>query len=98
MDDNLKEIQDIENKYGLILFRMGLSHLMDIGIRNMDDGYLDEAIKQILTKEEDYKATGKIAVMTPEFQMEILHCSFELSKYSIWTLFTYIKKYIEISI
>jgi len=31
MTGQMKDIQNIENKYGLVPFRMGLTHLVDVG-------------------------------------------------------------------
>lgn len=97
MKENLKEIRNIENKYGLVLFRMGLSHLVDVGHRNLTDENVEESVQQIMTQGEKDKANGKIPVMTPEFQCEILRCAAELAQFSIWTLFAYIKKHVEVS-
>ena len=94
---NLKEIINIENKYGLVLFRMGLSHLVDIGHRNFDDDSVAESIAQIMAKGEEDKANGVISVISPEFQCEIVRCAAELSQFSIWTLFTYIKEHVVVS-
>jgi hypothetical protein len=92
----MKEINDIENKYGLVLFRMGLSHLMDSGIRNFDDKLVADYIAQIMAKAEEDKANGVNPVMSPEFQCEIVRCAAELSHFSVWTLFAYIKEYVVI--
>ena len=94
--ERMNEIRNIENKYGLMQFRMGLSHLFDVGHSNMTDENVEEGLKQIMAKGESDKADGKIPVMTPEFQCEILRCSAELARFSIWTLFAYIKKYVEV--
>ena len=90
----LKEIQTVENKYGLMLFRMGLSHLVQVGYSNLDENSVEEGIKQILAQGEVDKANGVMTIMTPEFSCEILRCAFALTKFSIWNLFAYIKKYV----
>jgi len=95
--DKLKKIRDIENKYGLVLFRMGLSHLVDVGIRHLTDENVEEGIRQIIAKGEADEAKGMVSVMTPEIQCKILRCAAELSKSSIVELFAYIKKYVHIS-
>jgi hypothetical protein len=92
--DDIQNIRNIENKYGLMLFRMGLTHLVDAGHRNFGDDEVEENIKQIMVQGEEDKANGKISIMTPEFQCEILRCAAELSLFSIWTLFAYIKEYV----
>ena len=95
MNEKLKEIRNIENKYGLLLFRMGLSHLVDVGHSNFDNS--DEIIMQIMDAGEADKATGVTPIMTLEFQCEIVRCASELAKFSIWTLLNYIKKYVNTS-
>jgi len=92
--DDIKEIQSLENKYGLVLFRMALTHLFDAGVRNVTDDSVEEGIKQITAQGELDKTNGVKPIMTPEFQCEILRCSAELAKFTIWTLFRYIKKYV----
>ena len=94
---DIQHIMNIENKYGLTLFRMGLTHLVDVGHRHLGDGEVEECITQIMAQGEKDRADGKIPVMTPEFQCEILRCSAELARFSPWTLFAYIKKHVVIS-
>ena len=95
-DDPIKKIRVVEDQYGLVLFRMGLTHLMDVGVRNLDEEAVEECIHQIMDKGEDDKAQGKISVMTPEFQCSIVRCAADLALFSIWDLFAYIKKYVAI--
>jgi len=97
MKEEMKAIRKLEEKYGLVLFRMGLSHLVDVGHRNLTAENVDENVRQIMAKGEEDKANGKNPIMTPEFQCEILRCAAELSMFSIWTLFAYIKKHVIIS-
>ena len=97
MSDKTREICAIEKKYGPALFRMGLAHLADVGIRHLDDGNVNEAIKQITANEEEAKAKGIVTIMTAEFQCEIVRCAASLAKFGIWELFAYIKNYVPIS-
>lgn len=97
MASKIKEIKNLENKYGLVLFRMGLTHLMDVGIRNLNDDNVEESIQRIIAQGEADKANGIVPIMTPEFQCEILRCASELAKFNIWDLFMYIKKHVIIS-
>lgn len=97
MADKIKEIKAIEDSYGLMLFRMALTHLVDVGIRNFDEKYVAESIKQIEAKGEEDKANGVMPIMTSEFQCEIIRCAAELSKFSPWELFAYIKKHVVVS-
>ena len=97
MSSKTQEISAIENKYGLALFRMGLTHLADVGVRHLTDENVEENIKRIMAKGEEDKANGVITVMTAEFQCEILRCAACLAKFSIWELFSYIKDHVAIS-
>lgn len=76
-----------------MLFGMGLTHLVDVGHQNLTEENVKEGLRQIMAQGETNKANGKIPIMTPEFQCEILRCAAELAKFSPWTLFAYIKKY-----
>jgi len=94
MEDKVKGIIAVENKYGLMMFRMGLTYLIDIGVSNLADDVVEENIRQILAKGEEDKANGTTSHISPEFQCNIIRCAAELSKFSIWTLFSYIKKHL----
>lgn len=93
----MNEIAKLENKYGSLLFQMGLTQLVDVGVRHLPDDNVEASIRQIIAEGEINKANGVITVMTPEFQCEIVRCAAELAKFSIWDLFAYIKKYVPIS-
>ena len=94
----MKEIRALENKYGLMAFRMSLTHLVDVGHRHFDDDSIEEGFKLILDEEKAEQAGGKKSFMTPDFKREVLRCSVELSKFTILTLFAYIKKYFVVDI
>ena len=97
MSSKTQEISAIENKYGLALFRMSLTHLVDVGIRHLDDENVNEAVRQIAANEEADKANGAVPIMTAEFQCAIVRCAAELAKFSVWELFAYIKDHVAIS-
>jgi hypothetical protein len=97
LTQKMKEIAGLENKYGSVLFRMGLTHLVDVGVRHLTDDNVEASIRQIIAEGEINKATGVVTIMTPEFQCEIVRCASELAKFSIWELFAYIKKHVPIS-
>jgi hypothetical protein len=97
MKNNMNELCNLENKYGLALFRMGLTHLVDIGVRHLTEDNVKEAINQIVAKDKEDKAGGVNSFMTAEFQCEILRCAAELAKFGVWDLFKYIKKHVVLS-
>ena len=85
--EDMQSINNIENKYGLALFGMGLTHLVDVGHSNLTDENVENGIAQIM-------AEGKTCIMTPEFKCAVIRCAAELAKFSPWTLFTYIKEHV----
>ncbi len=80
-----------------MLFRMGLTHLVDVGVRHLTDETVAETIAQITAKGEADKADGTYTIMTPEFQCHIVRCSAELARFSPWELFRYIKQNVHLA-
>jgi len=95
---NMKELRALENKYGYIPFCMALTHLFDTGVSNFDENSVEEGFKVIMAEEEASKENGKNSFVSPDFKRAILRCSTELAKYSILTLFAYIKENITIDL
>jgi hypothetical protein len=96
MRNNLKAIQAFEDKYGPVIFGMGMTQLMDVGHSNVNDDVVKGWIAQIIAKGKADEANGTRSFMTPEFQCEIIYCAAELAKFTPWTLFAYIKKHMHI--
>jgi hypothetical protein len=93
MAKDVERIEKIADKYGLMLFHMGLLHMIDNGMRNFTDENVADSLKHIEAQAEvDKNSVGK-QMLTPEIQREIVLCAAELSKFSITELFAYIKKY-----
>lgn len=80
------EIQAIENKYGMMLFRMAFSHLVDVGHRHMSDPEL--VAKSCKTIKE---TTPGNSIMTADFQCSLMECAAELTQFSIDDLLRYVK-------
>ena len=90
--ETMNNIRKIEDKYGLIVFRMGLTHLVDVGVRHLTDENIEETIAEIMEKEAQEKDSKRTPVITSAFQCEVVCCAGELAQFSIWSLFRYIKK------
>ena len=97
MKDDISAIRALEDKYGLVLFRMALSHLVDVGIRHLADENVEEAVKQIVADDEETRASGGFPVMSADFQCAIVRCAAELARFSPCELFAYIKEYVVVS-
>ncbi len=98
MSDPVQAISAVEDKYGLVVFRMALTHLVDVGVRHLSDNEaVAEDLGQILAKGKGNENNGISSVMSPEFQCAIVRCAAELARFSVWTLFAYIKKHVVIT-
>ena len=84
LTQTLKEIAAVENKYGLLIFRMGLTCLVDVGVRHLDDESVEDSIIDII---RDVKA-DTVDDVAPEDLIRIVRCAAELAKVSIWDLFS----------
>ena len=69
-----------------VMFRMAISHLMDVGIRNLTDENIKETCEAIM-QEDDSKA-----FMTNEFKCELIKMAGELAKVNHIDLLVYISK------
>ena len=96
MKDSIKAIRSLEDEYGLPLFRMALSHLVDVGVRHLTDENVEAAVSRIKTKDKADRDNGDTPAMTAEFQIAIVECAAKLAKFNILDLFLYIKKHVHI--
>lgn len=87
-----KVLNGIVGKYGEFLFRLGISHMIDAGIRNLTD----ESIKH--TCEELMKQDDSKMFMTNEFQCDIVKCAGEIAKIDHIHVLVYISKNIKYSV
>lgn len=81
-----RSIKAIEDKYGLMAFRCGLSNLVSCGAQALAD--TEEVIK---AKAEIQINTPVNSIMTADFQCDIIDCSVDLSGIDVWDLFRYIQ-------
>lgn len=80
-----KQIDEIRKKYGEPMLRMGIDHVIGVGINNLKDVNADEVCARIL------KETPANSIMTPEFSAELMRCAIELSQISIGDILKYIQ-------
>ena len=84
--ENKKKIEEIRNDVGEPMFRMAISHLMDVGIRNLDE----ENVKltcDAINKEDDSRS-----FMTNKFQCDIIKTAAKLAQISHIDLLIYIQR------
>ena len=84
--ENKQKIEVIRNKYGEMMFRMAISHLMDVGIRHLTEENVKETCEEIM-QEDDSKA-----FMTNEFKCDLIRAAYELAQISHTDLLVYIQR------
>lgn len=72
-----------------VLFRMAISHLMDVGIRNLTDKNVKYTCKKIMEQDDSR------SFVTNDFQCEIVKTAAELAKFDHVYVLIYISKNIK---
>ena len=85
-----KQIHEISKKYGEHIFRMSITHLMQVGADNLKNADVEAVCEKMM------KETPPNYIMTPEFRCNILRCSVELSQIPVWDILKYIQTDIKI--
>ena len=84
-----QNINSIRRDYGEITFRMAISHLMDVGMRNLTPELVNEAKEEIM-KQDDRKM-----FVTNELLCDVVECAGELAKINATYLLVYIGRNVE---
>ncbi len=92
MNSESNKIRALEDKYGLPLFGMALTHLVDVGVRHLTEENVENSVRTIM----DGGVNTAKCFITPEFQCAIIRCASELAQFGIWDLFRYIKHHMVI--
>lgn len=84
-----QNINGIRREYGEMIFRMAISHLMDVGMRNLTPELVNEAKDEIM-KQDDRKM-----FVTNELLCDVVECAGELAKINAIDLLVYIGRNVE---
>ena len=84
-----KNINKLRRDYGEITFRIAISHLMDVGMRNLTPELVNEAKDEIM-KQDDRKM-----FVTNELLCDVVECAGELAKIDVTYLLVYIGRNVE---
>ena len=87
-----QNINNIRRDYGEMIFRMAISHLMDVGMRNLTPELVNEAKDEIMKKDD-----SKMFV-TNELLCDVVECAGELAKIDETYLLVYIGRNVEYDI
>ena len=84
--ENKKKIDAIRNNTGEVMFRMAISHLMDVGIRRLTKRRVENTCKKIMQQDDS------MAIMTNEFMCGLVRTAYELAQISHTDLLVYIQR------
>ena len=84
-----QNINNIRRDYGEMIFRMAISHLMDVGMRHLTPELVNEAKDEIM-KQDDRKM-----FVTNEALCDVVECAGELAKINAIDLLVYIGRNVE---
>ena len=84
-----QNINNLRRDYGEMIFRMAISHLMDVGMRNLTPELVNEAKDEIM-KQDDSKM-----FVTNEVLCDVVECAGELAKIDATQLLVYIGRNVE---
>ena len=84
--ESKKQIDSVRDKYGDIVFRMSISHLMDVGIRHLTEENVEETCKQLMQKDDSK------SFMTNGFQCSLVRAAYELAQIPHIDLLVYIQR------
>ena len=84
--ESKKKFDEIRNRAGEILFRMAISHLMDVGIRHLTEENVEETCNGIM------KTDDSNHFMTNEFKCGIVRTACELAQIPHTDLLVYIQR------
>ena len=84
-----QNINNIRRDYGEVTFRMAISHLIDVGVRNLTPELVNEAKGEIM-KKDDSKM-----FFTNKALCDVVECAGELAKIDTTYLLVYIGRNVE---
>lgn len=84
--ESKKKFDEIRNKVGEMMFRMAISHLMDVGIRHLTEEIVEETCDKMM-QEDDSRA-----FMTNDFKCALVRTAYELAQIPHADLLVYIQR------
>ena len=84
-----QNINNIRRDYGEVTFRMAISHLIDVGVRNLTPELVNEAKDEIMKKDDSRM------FVTNELLCDVVECAGELAKIDATYLLVYIGRNVE---
>ena len=89
--ESKQHLDKLRNKNEM-LFRMAISHLMDVGMRHLTEENIEQTCAEIMKEDDSH------AFMTNEFQCDLVRTAGELAKIDHIHLLNYISKNVHYSV
>lgn len=86
--ENKQKIEAIRSK-DEVMFRMAISHLMDVGIRHLTEENIKECCEEIMKQDDSH------SFMTNQYQCDLVVMAGELAKISHVDLLVYIQREVD---
>jgi hypothetical protein len=86
--ESKKKIETIRSKDEM-MFRMAISHLMDVGIRHLDEVNIKNCCEEIMKQDDSH------SFMTNEYQCDLVKMAGELARVPHIDLLVYIQKEVD---
>jgi len=93
-NDNYLAINGLRNKYGEVMFRMGIIHLFEKGYETFRKKNLERTIRNDYDKEKACENKKHISIITPEFVRDLNLCALSLSNFETSLLLKYITNHV----
>lgn len=87
--ESKKTLDNIRARHDEMMFRMAISHLMDVGIRHLDKDTCTSTCKEIMLQDDSR------SFMTNQFQCELIWLAHELAQVPHIDLLIYIQRYVD---
>ena len=89
--ESKQKLEELRRK-NEVLFRMAISHLMDVGIRHLTEENIEQTCTEIMKQDDSH------AFMTNDFQCALVRMAGELAKIDHVHLLNYISKNVHYSV
>lgn len=80
----LDTIRAISKKHGENVFRMALTHMVEVGADRLRNINVEETVAEIL-------ATDCKSLISPQMQASILRCAWELAQQDLWDILAFVQ-------
>ncbi len=90
--ENKIKLDNLRNRHDELMFRMAISHLMDVGIRHLTEENVKHTCEQIMKEDDSH------ALMTNHYRCDLVWLAYDLAQIPHLDLLVYIQREIDYDI